>query len=246
MKICIAQTKSFKGQIEKSISNHLGIIESASKHGGELIIFPELSITGYEPELAEELATGADDPIFNSIQTVSDKNNITVGIGMPLKSDNGIHISMLIFRPHHTNRIVYSKRILHQDELPYFTPGINQPLLIIKNKTIALGICYETLQREHLLKARDNKAHMFIASVAKPERGTNAAYLHFPAMAKEINIPILMSNSVGYCDNFISNGNSSVWDETGQLIGQLNSSHQGIIIYDTIRNNITTIQHKEA
>ena len=239
MRICIAQAKSEKGKIQANIENHLKLINRAIKFNSDLIIFPELSITNYEPELAYELATDLEDNIFNPFQDLADKNQIAIGIGMPTKSIDGINISMLIFQPN-KSRTIYSKCLLHSDELPYFVSSNKQPFLKIKGKKIALGICYETLQREHFVKAKENDADIYIASVSKPERGTSKAYLHFSSIAKEFKTPILMSNSVGYCDNFLSNGLSSVWNCKGELIGQLDKENQELLIYDT-ENELTEI-----
>ncbi len=232
MRICLAQTESQKGKIQANIKNHLEFINRAIKLNSDLIVFPELSITNYEPELANQLATDLEDSIFNPFQDLSDKNEITIGIGMPTQATDGINISMLVFQPN-KKRTVYSKRILHADELPYFVSGNRQPFLNIKGEIIALGICYETLQREHFVTAKENNADIYIASVSKPDRGTDKAYLHFPSIAKEFETPILMSNSVGYSDNFLSNGLSSVWNKQGELIGQLDKKNQGLLIYDT-------------
>ncbi len=232
MKICIAQIKSEKGNISKNIQNHLKFIDRAIELNADLIVFPELSITNYEPELASELATDVKDSIFNPFQDISDKNKIAIGVGMPTKATDGINISMLIFQPN-KDRIVYSKHLLHNDELPYFVSSNSQPFLEIKGKRIALGICYETLQREHFIKAKESNADFYIASVAKPDRGTNKAYLHFPSMAKEFETPILMCNSIGYSDNFVANGLSSVWNNKGELLDQLDIENQGLLIYDT-------------
>lgn len=232
MKICLAQTKSEKGNVQKNIQNHLEIVECAIELKSDLIVFPELSITNYEPELANELATEIKDSIFNPFQDLSDRNKITIGIGMPTKATDGINISMLIFQPN-KERTVYSKCLLHSDELPYFIPSNNQPFLKLKGKNIALGICYETLQREHFVKAKENNADVYIASVAKPDRGTDKAYLHFPSIAEEFETPILMCNSIGYSDNFVANGLSSVWNKKGELLGQLDRENQGLLVYNT-------------
>lgn len=232
MRICIAQTKSEKGKVEENIENHLVLIKHAIKSNSDLIIFPELSITNYEPELANELATDLEDCIFDPFQDLSNKNQITIGIGMPTKSFDGINISMLIFQPNQ-KRTIYSKRLLHSDELPYFVSSNNQPFLNIKEKNIGLGICYETLQREHFIVAKENNADIYVASVSKPERGTDKAYIYFPSIAKEFETPILMANSVGYSDNFLSNGLSSIWNRKGELVGQLDKENQGLLIYDT-------------
>jgi predicted amidohydrolase/GNAT superfamily N-acetyltransferase len=232
MKICIAQTKSEKGKVQENIQNHLRIVENAIKSNSELIIFPELSITNYEPDLAKKLATDIENSIFNPFQELSDNNEITIGIGIPTNSTDGVNISMLIFQPNE-KRVVYSKQMLHSDELPYFVCGNAQVILSIKGKKIAIGICYETLQREHFLNANKKGADIYIASVAKPKGGIEKAYKHFPKIAREFKTPILMSNCVGNCDNFIGVGQSAVWNKNGKLIEHLDSENQGILIYDT-------------
>lgn len=232
MKICIAQTKSEKGNIQRNIENHLEFVERAIKLKADLIVFPELSITNYEPDLAKELATDIDNAIFNPFQELSNKSEITIGIGIPTKATDGIHISMLIFQPN-KERTVYSKQMLHSDELPYFVGGKNQTILTIKGVKIAIGICYETLQLAHFLNSKDHGTNIYIASVAKPKGGIEKAYNHFPKIANEFNTPILMSNSVGHCDNFMSVGQSAIWNKKGELTAQLDAKNQGLLIYDT-------------
>jgi len=232
MKICIVQTKSEKGNVQKNIENHLEFIERAIKLNADLIIFPELSITNYEPELATQLATDIESSIFSPFQEISNANGISIGIGMPTKAPDGLNISMLIFQPN-KEKTVYSKQMLHSDELPYFVCGKNQSFLTINGVKIAIGICYETLQREHFLNVKNQGADIYIASVAKPKGGIEKAYKHFPQIANEFNTPILMSNCVGHCDNFISVGQSAVWNKKGELIEQLDDNNVGLLIYDT-------------
>lgn len=232
MKICIVQTKSVKGKIQENINNHLEWVERAINFNSDLIIFPELSITNYEPKLAKEYAWDIENSIFNPFQELSDSNNITIGIGVPIKVSDGINISMLIFQPK-KKRVVYSKQLLHSDELLYFVSGNEQTILNIEGNKIAIGICYETLQREHFVNAYQKGSDIYIASVAKSKGGIEKAFKHFQQIAKEFNIPILLSNCVGYCDNFMSVGQSAVWNKDGLLIEQLDSQNQGIIIYDT-------------
>ena len=68
MKICAAQTKPVKGDIQSNIDNHKKIIAMAVSNGADIIIFPELSLTGYEPELSKELATSQNDSRFDVFQ----------------------------------------------------------------------------------------------------------------------------------------------------------------------------------
>ena len=231
MKICIAQIKSIRGEVHKNIQHHIEVIHQAIHFGIDLIVFPELSITGYEPELAKQLAVDYKDEMFNPFQQLSDEHTICIGVGMPTKNDDGICISMLIFQANKP-QMVYTKRILHADELPYFVSGKDQPFLQIEDKKIALGICYETLQREHFENAVENHAAIYIASVAKPDRGVEKAYIHFPSVAHEFNLPVLMCNCVGFYDNFLSNGSSSIWNNNGELIAQLDDQNQGLLVYN--------------
>src|SRR5688500_4821533 len=99
MKICVVQTKPVKGRIDRNIHKHKQLINLAISHGAGIIIFPELSITGYEPELAKELAMEPDDPRLDDFQTISDARQVTIGVGVPTKNERGICISMILFHP---------------------------------------------------------------------------------------------------------------------------------------------------
>jgi predicted amidohydrolase len=100
MKICIAQIRPVKGETDKNIEIHKKFIDLAISKEADMIFFPELSLTGYEPKLAKNLATTQDDKRFDDFQNISDSHNITIGVGMPTKSDSDILISTIIFQPH--------------------------------------------------------------------------------------------------------------------------------------------------
>ena len=114
MKISIAQIRPIKGDILANTDKHRMLIELASSLKATSIFFSELSLSGYEPELAIELATNQDDSRFDTFQRISDTNKITIGLGMPTKTNIGIQISMIIFQPN-TPRQTYSKQQLHSD-----------------------------------------------------------------------------------------------------------------------------------
>src|SRR5262245_23002124 len=122
MKIGVAQTRPVKGDIRANILNHVKLVQRASARDADAIFFPELSLTGYEPTLAKDLATNIDDRRFEIFQNLSDSNNIVIGVGIPTKSGSGYLISMLIFHPN-CPRQIYSKQYVHPDELPYFVNG---------------------------------------------------------------------------------------------------------------------------
>ena len=243
MKICLAQIKSIKGAVEKNIQKHLKIAERAVKLKADLLIFPELSLTGYEPSMAKSLAINSDSTILNPFQVFADAHNIVIGVGVPIKLEIGINIGLLIFQPN-ADRFFYAKQLLHADEVPYFTPGKHQPILSVKGVKIAFGICYETLQKDHLCKSIQKDVAVYIASVAKSSTGIQKAFQHFPKMAREFKIPFLMVNSIGFCDNFLSMGQSAVWNKKGALMNVLDTDQEGLLIYNTTDELAEKVQPK--
>src|SRR5437667_8652451 len=147
MKICVAQARPVKADIKSNIDNHKKLITLAISYGANTIIFPELSITGYEPALAKELAITPDDSMLDDFQKISDAGKITIGAGMPLKNNSDICISMIISHPN-KSRQLYLKKYLHADEEAFFISGQNSTGLI-NSSNIALAICYELSVPEH-------------------------------------------------------------------------------------------------
>jgi len=236
MKIALAQISSLKGDLKKNSIHHKKLIKLAIANGATTIIFPELSITGYEPQLATSLAINTHDAAFNDFQKISDEKNITIGFGVPTKQQASICISMLLFSPNQTQQI-YSKKYLHEDEEPFFVSGNNESVFI-KNTKIALAICYELSVKAHATSAIKKGAEIYLASVAKTANGIEKAHKRLVHLAKENKIPVLIVNSVGPNDDFISAGQSAIWDANGALIGALNDSEEGLLIFDTNSNQV--------
>lgn len=232
MKICIAQTRPVKGDIQSNIANHKKLIHLAISHGAGKVIFPELSLTGYEPHLAKELATDKEDSRFDDFQKISNTRNIMIGVGVPLKNNKGVCIGMVLFRPQ-KERQVYLKKYLHPDEEEFFIEGQNSTGPVDDKTNIALAICYELSVPEHSDNAFKNGAEIYIASVAKSDVGIEKAGKALSAIASKYSMMVLMSNCVGRCDDFESGGKTSIWNNKGLLLGQLNDTTEGILIIDT-------------
>ncbi|MFH1119663.1 MAG: carbon-nitrogen hydrolase family protein [Bacteroidota bacterium] len=232
MKICIAQTEPKKGNVSANIEAHKRFIDLALTFNAEAIFFPELSLTGYEPELAKKIATNQNDHRLDIFQQISDNNNIIIGLGLPTATESKPEISMIIFEPEKP-RLTYSKQQLHSDEFPYFENSVGQVIIRTDDTHIAPAICYESLQPTHSENAFRLGADVYIASVAKSANGVEKAFNHYPGVARQYAMPVLMSNSVGFCDNFLSVGKSSVWTKEGKLVGQLDDKAEGILIFNT-------------
>jgi predicted amidohydrolase len=240
MKISVAQTRPTKGDIQSNILSHKKLIDLAVSNKADIVIFPELSLTGYEPHLAKHLATDSGDMRLNDFQSISDSKQIVIGVGIPTKNSSGVCISMLIFQPDQPRK-VYSKKYLHADEEPFFISGDNFPALNLKHTSIALAICYEISVPEHTVTACGSGAEIYIASVAKSLQGIEKALERLTHIAADNGMTVLMSNSIGPADDFIGAGKSSVWDNQGSLLGQLDGEREGLLILDTKSNQVKKI-----
>jgi predicted amidohydrolase len=230
MKITLVQIEAIPGNVEKNIEKHLRFIERAAAHQPDLIAFPELSLTGYEPELAGALATDENDARLQVFRDWSKRNQVSIAVGLPLRAPEGIYIGMLIFHPD-GNLQVYRKQMLHEDEKPFFIAGKTQILLEIKGVKVAPAICYEAFQEPHLLRCLDLGADVYLASVSKHFQGLRQAYDFIREKAQKHALPIIMVNSVGYCDNFLSAGGTSAWASNGILRHQLGYAEESILVY---------------
>ena len=230
MKLCVAQTRPVKGDIPANIKRHIALIELA--RGADVILFPELSLTGYEPTLAKELAIERDDSRLDDFQAISDSSAVTLGVGAPTSFTSGTHITMFLFQPHKP-RLTYSKRHLHPDEEPFFVAGQQIMTLNVNRTVIAPAICYELSVREHSESAARSGASVYMASVAKTAKGLEAAIPTLADIARRYSMTVLMANSVGECDGCECAGETSVWNNKALLVGQLNGRDEGVLTIDT-------------
>lgn len=239
MKICAAQLQPEIAAIVENHKKHIAFIKHAAKHKADIVVFPELSLTGYDSSIAAKVVVDLSDKLFDDYHALSSEYNMTIALGAPTKSQTGINISMLIFEPGKAVQL-NSKLYLHDDELPYFTAGTQFTTLKINGHTIAPAICYESLLPEHAAQAVQRGADFYMTSVAKSEKGVAKAFNHYPQIAKQYAMPVLMVNNIGRAEDFISAGQSAAWNKTGELRGKLPADREGILMYDTETDTVVT------
>lgn len=232
MRICAAQLRAVRGDIRTNADRHLELIEMAVAHRADLVFFPELSLTGYEPGLAGTLAGSADDRRLDPFEVLSEAHDLFIGVGMPIADGSGVQVGMVWFSPASPRR-TYAKQWLHADELPYFTAGGRQLLLEGAGRRLAPAICYESLRMEHADGAAALAADTYLASVAKPAGNLARAMEHYPAVARKHTMYVIMANCVGPSDDFISVGQSAAWNDRGELLARMDAGSEGLVVLDT-------------
>lgn len=233
MRICIAQTRPFAGNISKNIDTHKRMIDTAISNKADMIVFPELSLTGYELELAHELAADQNDERLGIFQELADSHKLVIAVGMPTKAGNDLFISMIIFQPG-KERITYSKQNLYPGEDAVFKPGTQQVFLKFDGRHIvAPAICYDLSDVEHSKAAHENNADIYIASVVNSANGVIGDSEKLSGIARTYRMTVLMSNFIGQSGAYMCAGNSSVWNKEGKIVGQLDDKSEGVLLYDT-------------
>jgi predicted amidohydrolase len=82
IRIALAQIDTRLGVVEANLEKHLTQIEAARQAGAELVVFPELSLTGYQlQDLTPGVArrASADDPAFKPLLAASRKLDVLLG-----------------------------------------------------------------------------------------------------------------------------------------------------------------------
>lgn len=240
MKIAAAQIQPVKGDILKNIENHKIVINAAVAHHVDMIIFPELSITGYEPELADQLSIHYEDSVLDIFQKTADENNINITVGMPTKSDDRLYISTVIFQPGR-KREVYSKRNLFSTETSVFSKGNNFCQLEIVQNKISLAICYDLSDPLHSHEAYQKGSNIYTASVLNSINGIEEDLIKLSNIAAKYHMHVVMANFIGESGGYECAGKSSVWSKNGTLLGQLNSENAGILILDIDNEQVEKI-----
>jgi predicted amidohydrolase len=192
-KIAVAQVPSVKGNITENIKTHLSAIKQAAELGVTYIVFPELSLTGYEPELAADLVFTNDDNRLQSLIDCAKKHKITVAVGAPLVANSLPKIGLLIISPlGHVNR--YEKMHLHPGEDIYFSSGDKQCVLSVDRQKIANAICADTNNKAHVQACVSLGATVYIAGVLISDSGYNTDSAKLAHYAEKYNLLVAMAN----------------------------------------------------
>ena len=232
MKIGLAQIKSDKGDINGNLRHHLDLLGNLAAGEVELVIFPELSLSNYDPDIAVSAAIGPEDTRLDAIQQFADRTEISVGVGFPERSSDKPFITLVVFSPSRPRTVIH-KSHLHEDELPYFSTLNESASVLELSKRVAVAICYEITVDAHIESAMAKNMDLYLASVAKTAKGIREAKTQLSAKAREFKVPILVANSVGTCEGKVAGGGSMVIDVDGTVIGALNDTEEAILIYDS-------------
>ena len=267
--VAVAQTSPRAGDLAANVEEHVALLELAVGEGAELVVFPELSLTGYELELAAALALDADavrvsrEPRLEPLQSVVDEHGVVAAVGAPLRmadlTDDGgrgaggaLAIGTCILRPAAPPEL-YTKRHLGAfgpdanpsggpvppPENSVFRPGRLDPHLPVAGGTAAFAICADTSRDEHPRRARERGATLYAASLFFTPEDAPAELERLGGHAREHRMIVLAANFGAPTGGLEAGGASSIWTADGERVATLDGLGSGVAVATPVRGGGT-------
>ncbi|HLD16100.1 MAG TPA: NAD+ synthase [Coxiellaceae bacterium] len=225
LSIISAQLDFLVGDVEGNAERIIQEAKSAKKKKADLIIFPELALTGYPPEdliFRHELYERIDQA-FEKIK--AETKGIGVILGYPYQQD-GRYYNKAAFI--HNGKLItsYAKQRLPNyavfDEQRYFSPGSGACIVTLQDISIGIIICEDTWFPEPAQLAKQAGAQVIVSLNASPFTYDKSDIREsiVKQRAQEIQLPIIYVNLVGAQDELVFDGGSMVLDETGRICQQ--------------------------
>ncbi len=217
--IAAAQTTSIAGDIQANIARHLRFMQTAADHGVQFLVFPELSLTGYERTLARALAIRPDDAVLHPLREFAQHSGMIAVVGIPVRADNGagVYIGALVLQ---TNGEIgaYTKQHLHPGEEAAFVPGRGGQAVNVAGHQAALAICAEITQPDHARMAAQAGAGIYAAGMLLTEAGHAPETGLLAGYAADHDMAVLMANHGGATGGWEAVGRSAIWAEGGRAV----------------------------
>jgi len=222
IRIALAQKDFPVGDMTGNLARAQQCIEQAVTAGADLVLFPELAISGYPPEdllLRPGFMHQCRAVMDTLVQSVS---GVDVVIGHPWQNGSQRFNAVSWIRD---GRVIgrYCKQLLPNyavfDERRYFAAG-SEPLVVeLKGCKIATLICEDTWQAEPTLMAKAAGAELLLVPNASPFRDNKLAdrVKMFNSCHADCGLPMVYCNLVGGQDELVFDGRSMLMDGDGQL-----------------------------
>jgi predicted amidohydrolase len=242
-KAAIAQIDCRIGAMEKNLQRHLEFIDRAQKEGAQLVVFPELSLTGYTlRDLAWDMAI---DPVNSDIvqRLLKKSKHISIALGFVESGTNhGIYNSAMFLEDgvvKHIHRKIYPPTYGMFEEGRYFSVGKEVAAFDSKLGRLGMLVC-EDLWHVSLpyLLALDG-AEAIICLTASPTRVSGESkqldnqivnHEHHRTYARLLNTYLLFSNRVGFEDGVNFWGGSNITSPGGEMLATAKLLEEDLIV----------------
>lgn len=233
MKVALAQFSPHLGDVKKNFNLHLQYIEKAKKKNVDLLVFPELSLTGYSlKDFVEEVAiTPGKNPLFKKLKTLS--RHLSLVLGFVEEKEKGVFYNSAAFLSEgkilHIHRKVFLPTFGMFEEARFFAQGKNLNTFSTPFGNAGMMICRDFLSygASYLLFAGGTEIIIIIS--AAPGRGVSGEERYETSYMWEVmgevisrfsTTFLIYCNRVGFEDGKHFAGGSFIFNPAGQLIAK--------------------------
>ncbi|MDH3628948.1 MAG: carbon-nitrogen hydrolase family protein [Acidobacteriota bacterium] len=226
--LAAAQTLPVAGDVAANLQEHLQFVEEAARKQVTTLVFPELSLTGYEREIAENLAFTEDDARVEPLREAAARHGMTIVAGAPVRMSTGLHIACFICAPGRSID-VYTKLYVHESESPFFQPGACNPLIRRDGMNAAVAICADANNPDHVARAVELDANAYLVSAFFMPSGYPGDTQRLQSYARDHSMAVVLANFGNDTSRFESAGGSAIWDADGNRIAYHEGKGRGLI-----------------
>jgi predicted amidohydrolase len=229
-KIAAAQVASIGGELARNLRTHAAVISAAAEHEVSVLVFPELSLVGYEPALAASHAITASDPRLTQLGELAHLHGMHVLVGAPLVTDGAKPaLGAILFGPDGSRR-TYAKMHLGGSEPDYFAAG-SGPLVFGSNgQTVGLSICADSAAPSHPRTCASLGASVYAAGMFLNAEWYATDAPRLAAYAPRHRLLVLMANHAASVGTYVSVGKSAVWAPDGSLLAQAAGTEDALVV----------------
>jgi len=245
MKIALCQINTTVGNYDFNKEKILNYYSKAIKLNADIVVLPELTITGYPPQDLL-LENGFVDDNLATLNEIATQSTIPMIIGFVRKENGRLYNSAALCQD---GKIVdiYDKILLPTydvfDEDRYFEngkiPGVWEVVINEKIVKIGIQICEDLWDREYDTKVsklqNENGAELIINISASPYHEGRICERKelIKEKVKDIKIPFLYCNLIGGQDELIFDGESLAYNADCEQIAQGKVFEEDLIIVDS-------------
>lgn len=235
LNLALAQINTVLGDVEKNLQKHLTLIDQARQNGADLLLFPELSLTGYVlQDLAPTVAHRAvdSDPVFHKLLEASQSIDLMIGF-VEEDARSRFYIASAYLSAGkllHVHRKIYLPTYGLFDEGRFFAWGDGVKAFDTRFGRVGMLICEDFWHASLPYLLWLDGADLFLFASASPGRGLphpdscdQPGRLESARWVDEINRAyaglftsfVAHTNRVGYEDGLNFWGGASVYDPDG-------------------------------
>jgi NAD+ synthetase len=248
LKIYLAQINNSVGDLEYNQRLITDQCLIAEQQNCDLIIFPEMTISGYPCEdlwKKKYFIKSCEDIIFSIIE-FSKKINCAILLGSPTsdrqKNKEIIRNSALLIEQGKVKNIIHKKSLPNYsvfDEERYFTASSALSYIEFRNQTLAILICEDFWQKKNWLLINEQICDNILVinsspfSIAKHDQRIENAQEFCKATKKSL----LYVNQIGGQDSLVFDGGSFAIDAQGDIKLQMSNFEEDAVIITLSKDN---------